>query len=111
MHICILNAYRKQHIYRVTLLLKEYTFIYLPHIEGLKGSLQMIVKLKLFLFSILISASSLIFAIDTDGDGIDDSISNCVSVSNTDQVDTDSDGTGNTCDAEPRGYKMSHLVR
>ena len=36
---CILNEYRKQHIYRVTLLLKEYTFIYLPHIEGLKGNL------------------------------------------------------------------------
>jgi hypothetical protein len=26
------------YIYRVTLLLKEYTFIYLPHIDGLKGS-------------------------------------------------------------------------
>jgi len=36
---CILNEYRKQSIYRVTLLLKEYTFIYLPHIEGLKGNL------------------------------------------------------------------------
>ena len=35
----ILNEYREQHIYRVTLLLKEYTFIYLPHIEGLKGNL------------------------------------------------------------------------
>ena len=32
---CILNEYRKQHIYRVTLLLKEYTFIYLPHGDGL----------------------------------------------------------------------------
>ena len=36
---CILNEYRKQYIYRVALLLKEYTFIYLPHIEGLKGNL------------------------------------------------------------------------
>ena len=36
---CILNEYQKQYIYRVTLLLKEYTFIYLPHIEGLKGNL------------------------------------------------------------------------
>ena len=36
---CILNEYRKQPIYRVTLLLKEYTFIYLPPIEGLKGNL------------------------------------------------------------------------
>jgi hypothetical protein len=36
---CILNEYRKLHIYRVNLLLKEYTFIYLPHTEGLKGNL------------------------------------------------------------------------
>jgi len=26
----------ERYIYRVTLLLKEYTFIYLPHIESLK---------------------------------------------------------------------------
>jgi hypothetical protein len=39
MRRCILNEYREQPIYRVTLLLKEYTFIYLPHIEGLKGNL------------------------------------------------------------------------
>ncbi len=32
---CVLNEYRKQHIYRVTLLLKEYTFIYLPDGGGL----------------------------------------------------------------------------
>ena len=29
----------ERYIYRVTLLLKEYTFIYLPDIEGLKGNL------------------------------------------------------------------------
>ena len=29
----------ERYIYRVTLLLKEYTFIYLPHIEGVKGNL------------------------------------------------------------------------
>jgi hypothetical protein len=38
MHACILNEYRKQRICRLTLLLKEYAFIYLPYIEGLKGS-------------------------------------------------------------------------
>ena len=61
------------------------------------------IKLKLFLFSILILLSSLGFADDTDGDGIDDSIDNCVSVSNADQVDTDSDGIGNDCDADDDG--------
>ena len=30
----------ERYIYRVTLLLKEYIFIYLPHIEGLKGKLR-----------------------------------------------------------------------
>ena len=46
---CILNEYRKQYIYRVTLLLKEYTFIYLPHIEGLKGNLTDEYKTKTIL--------------------------------------------------------------
>ena len=58
------------------------------------------IKIKLFLFSILVSVSALSFADDTDGDGIDDSADNCVSVSNADQVDTDLDGIGNTCDAD-----------
>jgi hypothetical protein len=43
------------------LLLKEYTFIYLPHIEVEKGIYQVNIKLKLFLFSILISVGSLSF--------------------------------------------------
>ena len=46
---CILNEYRKQHIYGVTLLLKEYTFIYLPDIEGLKGNLTDEYKTKTIL--------------------------------------------------------------
>ena len=36
-------------IYRVTLLLKEYTFIYLPPIEGLKGNLTDEYQTKTFL--------------------------------------------------------------
>ena len=46
---CILIEFRKQHIYGVTLLLKEYTFIYLPHIEGLKGNLTDEYKTKTIL--------------------------------------------------------------
>jgi hypothetical protein len=47
---CIRNEYQKQHIYRVTLLLKEYTFIYLPHIEGSKGNLSIEYQTKASLF-------------------------------------------------------------
>jgi hypothetical protein len=49
MRRCILNEYRKQHIYSITSLLKEYTFIYLPHIEGLKGNLTDEYKTKTIL--------------------------------------------------------------
>ncbi len=35
---------------------------------------------------------------DTDGDGINDSIDNCVNISNPDQLDDDGDGIGNACD-------------
>ena len=35
---CILNDHRTHHNWLI-LLLKEYTFIHLPHIEGLKGNL------------------------------------------------------------------------
>ena len=36
---------------------------------------------------------------DTDADGVIDSLDNCVDVSNYDQLDDDSDGIGNECDA------------
>lgn len=38
------------------------------------------------------------YAIDTDADGVDDSIDNCPSISNPLQNDDDSDGRGNLCD-------------
>jgi hypothetical protein len=37
---------------------------------------------------------------DTDGDGILDDMDNCPDVFNTDQLDTDGDGTGNACDTD-----------
>ena len=37
---------------------------------------------------------------DTDNDTVIDSIDNCVNHANTDQRDTDNDGTGNRCDAD-----------
>ncbi|MFK8031113.1 MAG: ThuA domain-containing protein [Gammaproteobacteria bacterium] len=37
---------------------------------------------------------------DTDTDGIDDASDNCTATANADQLDTDSDGFGNACDAD-----------
>jgi hypothetical protein len=37
---------------------------------------------------------------DSDGDGVDDLLDNCVNVANSAQIDTDGDGCGNACDAD-----------
>jgi hypothetical protein len=37
---------------------------------------------------------------DSDGDGIQDNLDNCVSVANANQRDTDKDGYGNSCDED-----------
>ena len=39
----------------------------------------------------------------TDGDGVPDESDNCPNVANADQLDTDSDGLGNECDADDGG--------
>lgn len=43
-------------------------------------------------------ASSSVFAMDTDGDGINDDKDNCVEVSNADQADANLNGYGDVCD-------------
>ena len=50
------------------------------------------------LLLILLVFSNLAFAEDSDTDGINDDVDNCSSVSNADQVDSDSDGYGDACD-------------
>ncbi|MFK8032179.1 MAG: dockerin type I domain-containing protein [Gammaproteobacteria bacterium] len=37
---------------------------------------------------------------DIDGDGVDDSLDNCTTMTNASQIDTDGDGYGNACDAD-----------
>ena len=41
--------------------------------------------------------------LDSDGDNISDNIDNCPDVSNSNQLDTDSDGQGDACDSTPNG--------
>jgi len=60
--------------------------------------------LRKYLYALLLlSMSCGVYAADTDGDGVDDSTDNCVSVANSDQTDTDSDSLGNACDADDDG--------
>ena len=68
------------------------------------------IKLKLFLFSILISVSSSGFAVDTDGDGVDDSVDNCISDSNANQFDVDGDSFGDVCDADADGDGVPNQI-
>ena len=49
--------------------------------------------------TLFLSLSSPVFA-GSDGDGVPDDSDNCVSVANSDQLDTDGDGAGDACDSD-----------
>lgn len=44
---------------------------------------------------------------DTDGDGTSDLTDNCNGVDNSDQADSDDDGYGDECDAEPDDAELN----
>ena len=48
----------------------------------------------------LLSVAGTAEAVDTDGDGVDDSVDNCTLVQNPAQRDTDADNFGNFCDPD-----------
>ncbi len=47
---------------------------------------------------------------DTDADGVDDLSDNCILVANAGQIDTDSDGFGNLCDADLNNDCITNVV-
>ena len=57
--------------------------------------------LKTVLTGMLFTAATNTYAmVDTDGDGINDSLDNCSQVINPAQIDADGDGIGNRCDPD-----------
>ena len=51
-----------------------------------------------------------IIVIDSDGDAVENSADNCPADANSDQLDTDEDGTGNKCDSTPNGDDDSDTI-
>ncbi len=68
---------------------------------------------KFFLFFVAMAAMTFIACSDddngdgndndTDGDGVENSVDNCPTTFNADQLDNDNDGIGNVCDDTPDG--------
>lgn len=56
--------------------------------------------IRLIFLLICIQVSSFAFALDSDGDGVDDTLDNCIEITNADQRDSNGDGFGNACDAD-----------
>lgn len=63
-------------------------------------------------FLLLLSASFSLnaFAIDTDSDGVDNTIDNCLSVANASQQNSDGDDQGDACDAAPLAFNAPQQV-
>ena len=59
------------------------------------------------LLTLTIIGGTVVYAVDGDGDGVDDPADNCVTVANTDQLDTDADGFGDVCDLDDDGDDVS----
>ena len=53
-----------------------------------------------FAFLFIVGTSGAGLDVDSDGDGVQDNIDNCLDDANASQVDTDDDGYGNACDAD-----------
>ena len=59
------------------------------------------------LLTLTIIGGTVVYAADGDGDGVEDFADNCVTVANTNQLDTDSDGFGDTCDVDDDDDEVS----
>ena len=90
-------------------------FIFIALLYGsnsfaLKLDSSLITELPVFGMDVVAPDASAPLLADTDGDGIDNSIDNCVSVSNADQVDTDLDDIGNACNADDDGDNSDNRI-
>ena len=56
-----------------------------------------------------VAAPDMMQAADEDGDGVPDATDNCRTADNPDQTDTDNDGLGDACDAEPNAQNFTLL--
>jgi hypothetical protein len=57
-------------------------------------------NLRLLLTALATLLATPALAVDSDGDGVDDTVDNCSAVANADQRDSNGDGFGNVCDSD-----------
>lgn len=65
--------------------------------RGLINKLYDLCVEGIFISLLLLVVAIPAWAIDTDGDGLDDSLDNCPTIANADQIDSNSDGIGDAC--------------